>query len=738
MREQIFNGEKGRSPYHPIPMGDKLRSSYGSYFDKLVLVRQTEEHIIAYDDKKFAQSGNYMQAGAPDMLSLKMLHGTRAGLNSPNSIMLSESLAKKLFGNDNPVGKPVKIDNKLDVVVGGVYEDLPINTEFNEAKFIASFDLYIAGNEYIKNNPNDWGNYNILIYAQIPFGADFGEISAKIKKGYMGHIDAEKAAQKPELLLHPMSRWHLYSKFENGVNVTSEEMKFVWFYGIVGVFVLLLACINFMNLSTARSQKRAKEVGIRKAIGSVRRQLIGQFLSESLLFTFTSFAFAVVLVQTVLPWFNSVASKEIKILWTEPVFWLACLAFTLITGLLAGSYPAFYLSSFHPVKVLKSTFRAGRFAAVPRKILVIVQFTVSVALIIGTIVVYRQIQLAKDRPIGYSQNGLLSFQVTSPDFKGKYDLLRSELKNTGAVTEMAQSNSPLTAIWSNNKEFVWKGKDPGLEITFGTPSVTQEYGTTVGWQFKTGRDFSKQFPTDSSGVVINEAAAKIMGLQEPVGENITWQKTKGDESYTVLGVIKDMVMESPFAPVRPTLYFLDNSTSWIFMRINPAVSIGEALPKIESVFKKLVPSVPFDYKFADDEYRKKFEAEVRVGKLAGVFASLAIFISCLGLFGLTLFMAEQSKKEIGVRKVLGATVFNIWQRLSKDFVVLVIISCLIAIPVARYFLHQWLQKYEYRTDLSWWVFAIAIGGALMITLLTVSYQAIKAALANPVKSLRTE
>jgi hypothetical protein len=493
-----------------------------------------------------------------------------------------------------------------------------------------------------------------------------------------------------------------------------------------------------MNLSTARSEKRAKEVGIRKAIGSVRSQLINQFLGESLLVAAASFGCSVLLVQLVLPWFNGVADKEIIILWTNPLFWLAGIAFTIIAGLLAGSYPALYLSSFNPVNVLKGSFRVGRFAGVPRKILVVVQFTVSIALIIGTIVVYRQIQLAKNRPVGYAQRGLIALQVTSPDFKGKFDILRRELKNTGVVTEMAQSNSPLTGIWSNNYGFTWEGKDPSAEIVFGTPSITQEYGNTVGWQFKAGRDFAKSFATDSAGVVVNEAAAKIMGLKEPVGKTITWDKESGNKDYQIIGVIKDMVMESPFEPVRPTLYFMDESSGWIFVRINPDVSASEALPKIESVFKKIVPSVPFDYKFADDEYSKKFAAEVRIGNLATFFAILAIIISCLGLFGLTLFVAEQRTKEIGVRKVLGATVFNVWALLSKDFVLLVSISLLIAGPLSYYFMHNWLQNYQYRTQLSWWIFGVAGLGTLLITLLTVSFQSIKAAIANPVASLRTE
>jgi hypothetical protein len=376
-----------------------------------------------------------------------------------------------------------------------------------------------------------------------------------------------------------MRQWHLYSKFENGVNVLSEELKFVWFYGTIGVFVLILACINFMNLSTARSEKRAREVGIRKAIGSARAQLINQFLGESLLVAAMSFICSILLVQLMLPWFNEVAEKEITILWTNPAFWMTGIAFTIFAGLLAGSYPAFYLSSFKPTKVLKGSFHVGRFAAIPRKVLVVVQFTVSIVLVIGTIVVYRQIERAKDRPIGYSQSGLISLRVTSSDFEGKFNVLRSELKNSGVVAEMALSNSPLTNISSSNNGFTWKGKDPALDVTVGTPKVTQEYGKTVGWQLKAGRDFSVNLPTDSSGVIINEAAQQLMGLQNPVGETIKRETKAGDQDYKILGVIKDMVMQSPFEPVKPALYFLSRSSDFILIRIHPQPSAGEALPK---------------------------------------------------------------------------------------------------------------------------------------------------------------
>jgi len=581
---------------------------------------------------------------------------------------------------------------------------------------------------------NPWGSNFTQTYALLADRAEMDKVSAKIKDAKLRKLPEDEKRYKPEVFLHAMSKWHLYSSWKNGVQ-NGGRIEFVWLFGIIGVFVLLLACINFMNLSTARSEKRAREVGIRKAVGSIRSQLITQFFSESLLVVLFAFVFSIVLVLLLLPFFNEVSGKEMSILWTNPVFWLLGLVFSLITGLVAGSYPALYLSSFQPVKVLKGTFRVGRFATLPRKVLVVVQFTVSVTLIIGTIIVFRQIQYAKNRPIGYDRNGLVVMNMATSDIHDHFEVVRDELKKAGAIVEMTESNSPTTDVWNTNGGFDWEGKDPGFAVDFPNSGVTHDFGKTVGWQFKEGRDFSREYATDSMAFVINESAAKFLGFKNPVGTILKWE----DRPYTIIGVIKDMVVQSPYQPVRPSLFHISsNMENVVIMKLDPTSSSRDALAKIETVFKKFNPAAPFEYKFVDDEYAKKFGDEERVGKLATFFAALAIFISCLGLFGLASFVAEQRTKEIGIRKVLGASVFNLWRLLSRDFVVLVILSCLIAAPIAWYFLHDWLLKYEYRTDISWWIFIVAGVGALGITLLTVSFQAIKAALMNPVKSLRSE
>ncbi|WP_028664149.1 ABC transporter permease [Runella zeae] len=740
MQHQTFNGRKGTERSIPMPLEAELRAKYGSDFKHLAMATWGGDRILTYGETKITRSGNYMDVDMPRMLSLKMLKGNYDGLKELNSVLLSESTAQSLFGSENPMGKVMRIDNKLDVKVTGVYEDLPFNTSANDLKFIAPWKLYVSSQKWVQRALEDgqWDNNSFQLFAQIADHADMDKLSAKIKNTKLDKVSAEEKKFKAEIFLHPMSDWHLRSNWEEGVK-TGGFIQYVWLFAIVGLFVLLLACINFMNLSTARSEKRAKEVGIRKAVGSIRAQLINQFFSESFLVVILAFVGAVVLALIVLPLFNEVTDKKMIFPWTEPMFWLVSIGFIFLTGILAGSYPALYLSSFQPVKVLKGTFKAGRFASIPRQVLVVVQFTVSITLTIGTLIVYRQIQHTKDRPMGYNNDGLIMMQMMSPDFYGKYDLLRTELKNKGAIVEMAESSSPLTGVWSNNGGFHWEGQDPSLQPEFATIWVTHDFGKTVGWQFKEGRDFSRDFSTDTAAIVINEAAVKFMGIKNPVGKVVQWGQGKDAEYFTIVGVIKDMLMESPYEPVKQTIYMMNyENVNWMTMKLNPMRSASESVAMIEATFKKHLPAAPFDYKFVDQEFGKKFQSEERIGKLAAIFALLAVFISCLGLFGLASFVAEQRTKEIGVRKVLGASVFNLWGMLSKDFVVLVVISCLIAMPIAYYFLSDWLQDYKYHTEIPWWIFVAAILGALAITLLTVSYQSIRAALANPVKSLKSE
>ncbi len=726
----------------PYPLIPELNAAYSSNFKHIVPSNGTSGYILSTEEKVILATGSYVGAGAPDMFSFEMIYGDWSGLKQQESILLSKSTAYALFGNTDPINESVTIGNSQLVKVTGVYEDFPKNSALYGTKFFAPWDLHMANNPWIKDQ--GWDNHFLLIYAEIQPNTTLEKVSENIKEAELRAIkDLDYMKQElkynPQVLLHPMRNWHLRSNFKDGI-VDRGPGQFVLYMIIIGGFILLLACINFMNLSTARSEKRAKEVGIRKTMGSIKGQLISQFFSESFLVVIFAFFAAIVLVNLFLPLFNDFSGKAIIMPFGDIWFWVISLSIILITGLLAGSYPALYLSSFNPVKVLKGTFRAGRFASVPRKVLVVMQFTISVMLIICTIIVYNQLSFAKNRSVGYQREGLLMIQKKSDEFYKNIDVLTTELKRTGAVKEVSESGGQVTQVWSGNGGFSWRGMDPGADEGFSTLAVSHDFGRTVGWSFLDGRDFSKEIASDSSGFVINEAAAKVMSLKNPVGEVVRWTNRayNVDEDFRIVGVIKDMVMASPFEPVEPAIFFVEGWKGWINIRINPSVSVSEALPKIEAVFKKVIPSAPFDYKFADEEYKMKFIAEERIGKLSSIFSSLAILISCLGLFGLASFVAEQRTKELGIRKILGASVLQLWKLLSKDFMLLVVIACVIAVPISFYFMSDWLMQYEYRTTISWQIFAVVSLGALLITILTVSYQAIKAAIMNPVKSLRSE
>jgi ABC-type antimicrobial peptide transport system permease subunit len=726
MITQSANGESYTGSTIAMPIGQALSTQYADDFKRLALASFQYDHLIAVGDKKLSRAGMWTQYEFPEMFSLQMIRGSISALKDPSSVLLAQSLATSLFGGADPINETIRLDNKLELKVAGVYKDLPFNTSFHDTKILLPWGN--KENSYLSTN-TDWDDHNGQLFAELADLTSPAQVSARIKNLPTPHIKE----LHEEALVYPLDKLHLYDEFKNG-KATGGRIQFVWLFGIIGVFVLLLACINFMNLSTARSEQRAKEVGIRKTIGSRRIQLIGQFFSESILVCFLSFLLAVTLVFFSLPFFNTLAAKQMTLPWNSFPFWLMAIGFTLFTGILSGSYPALYLSAFDPVKVLKGTFPTGRYASIPRKVLVVLQFSVSLTLIIGTVIVFRQIQLAKDRPIGYSREGLITIGINTPELQGHYDALRAELLQTGVVNNMAESSMTTTGFLNNN-DLDWRGKTPGQSsIFFRNVNVTPDFGKTIGWTVLQGRDFSRSFATDSSAMILNEAAAKIIGIKNPVGEIMKF----GGEQRVVIGVVKDMVTNSPYEPVEPAIFLGDGYLQYITIRFKTGLPMREALAGIEPVFKKFNPGSPFVYQFNDDEYAQKFADEERIGNLATVFAGFAIFISCLGLFGLASFIAEQRTKEIGVRKVLGANLFTLWGLLSKDFIRLVFISMFIAIPLAYYGMHQWLQHYPYRTGMPWWIFAASGLGILLITLITVSFQSLKAAMMNPVNSLRTE
>jgi predicted permease len=736
---QTFDGKRGTQDAIPFPLGDELTSKYPDFKAVAMYERSEGNRSLIVGDQKFLKHGIYIGEDAINMFSLNILNGDKAPLKEPYSIVLTDETAHTLFGSKDPIGKIVRVDNAVDLKVTAVTAKQPANATL-QFDYLLPWQLMEARHERVrKQAKTDWRNNDWGIFAQLKDGIDPAQTNAKIKDVVLTHLASNDPTSrnqvKPEIFLHPMSKWRLYSEFTEGKN-TGGFIKYVRLFAVFGLFILIIACINFMNLSTARSEKRAKEVGVRKAVGSGREQLIGQFLSESTLIAGMALVLALGVVLISLPYFNSLTEKTMAIEFGNPIFWGAVLLFTVFTGLLAGSYPALYLSSFNPVRILKGGIHVGKNATLPRKILVVVQFTFSVALMIGTIIIYQQIQHGKNRPLGFTKQGLISVN-SSKSLLDHFDALRDELAATGAVASICKTNAPPTQWWSSNSGWKWKGAGQADEsVIFTTIATSYDYTKTMGIQLKQGRDFSRDFATDSTSVILNEAAVKRMGLKHPVGEIIKW----ADKNWTVVGVIPNIVLEwSPYRDVAPmTVIFNENWVNFIDIRLNPAVSPSVAIQKIRPIFDKYNPAYPFDYQFADSEYAKKFRYEELIGNLSAIVCVLAIFISCLGLFGLASFMAEQRIKEIGVRKVLGASVANVWGLLSKDFVQLVLIACLIAGPIAWYAMSQWLQSYTYKISIGAGAFLVVFIVALIITLLTVSYQAIKAALVNPVKSLRSE
>ena len=721
-KEEFFTGSTIMTP-----LGKALSTQYKDLFSNVAMTDyQSGSRMFNFGDKTVSGIAITAQKDLPTMFGFRMLRGNAGATKDPSTIIIARSLATALFGNADPVGKTVKIDNALDFRIGGVYTDLPKNTTFNGLQAVLPWDN--AANAYRRDN-NNWQDHNSHLYVELAPGISAEQATARIK-------DLPTPLFKDyheEALIYPIDKAYLYNQFEMN-KPAGGRITMVWLFGIIGAFVLLLACINFMNLSTARSEKRAKEVGIRKTIGSLRGQLITQFLSESILLAVIALVFALILAQASLPFFNDLAAKQMSIPWASPAFITAMLGFTIFTGLLAGSYPAFYLSAFQPVKVLKGKVQIGRLASLPRQILVVLQFTVSLILIIGTTIVFRQILFTKDRPTGYNREGLFTVDMNTPDINIHYEVLRNELIQQGLAANVAASDMKPTAF-QNGNGLDWSGKRPDQKtIGFNNVNITPDYGKTIGWTITRGRDMSRDFPTDSNAAILNEKAVRSIGFKDPIGQIV---KLFG-KPYTIVGVSADMVNNNPYDTAENAIFVGGGYTGEMIVKIKPGNDPHKTLAAMAPVFSKYNPSSPFIYKFVDEAYATKFEAEERIGNLAAVFTGLAIFVSCLGLFGLAAFVAEQRTKEIGVRKVLGASIVNLWSLLSKEFLKLTGISILIAVPLAYYGMSQWLKGYLYRAPLSWWIFASAGAGIIVITMLTVSYQSLKAAFMNPVKSLRSE
>jgi ABC-type antimicrobial peptide transport system permease subunit len=688
------------------------------------------DFLFTYGEKHLNVRGSFADSGFLKIFSFPLIEGIHANaLANINNIVITQKLSKKIFGDEEALGKVIRLDSNENFTVTGVMKDLPNNTSFD-------FEFLVPWSYLNKLGWNDssWGNNSVKSFVLLKSGVSQKSFDAKIKNVTINHSSGENKATS-EVFTQPFEDMYLYNKSENGKFI-GGRVEMVRLFGIIAVFILLIACINFMNLSTARSEKRAKEVGIRKVVGAPKQALIAQFLGESVLISFIAGVFAIIIVQLSLGSFNLLVSKQLKIDYAKPWYWAFALFFIVCTGLIAGSYPAFFLSAFKPVKVLKGTFKAASALVTPRKVLVVLQFTFAIILIISTIVITNQIQYAHNRDAGYNKDKVVYVNIVG-DMDKNYELIKNDLIKKGIAVAVTKSMSPITQRYSDGWGMSWDGSTEADKKTdFVRMASDADFVKTMGVNLIKGRDIDiNNYPTDSTAILLNETAVSMMRLKDPIGVTVK----DNDRDWHVVGVVKDFVYESPYQKVQQLIVF--GPKSWfnaIHFKLSSSLSDSKAIQMAEQVFKQYNSEYPFDYKFVDEAYEKKFDDQKRTGNLAALFAGLTIFISCLGLFGLATYMAQNRIKEIGVRKVLGASVSNITTLLSKDFLKLVIISLLIASPLAWWAMFQWLKDFEYRIDIQWWVFALAAGLAIIIALLTVSFQAIKAAIANPIKSLRTE
>ncbi len=737
MQNQNWGDEIRTYTGQPMQMAPVLREEYGNHFKHVATSARSREYTFNYNNEKLLVEGRFAEPDLAHILDLELLAGSKDALRDISSILISESTAKNIFGVEDPIGKVLLISNKMEANVAGIYKDLPNNSGFADLNFIAPFELLKKAYDY--ESRLGWGNYWFQVYVQLHDGNAIENAAAAIEDVFMEKYVDKANDRNYQLFLYPMSKWHLYSDFENGVSI-GGRISYVKTFGIIGIFILLLACINFMNLSTAHALKRGKEVGVRKTLGSSKKQLIFQFFTESFLIILFSFGVALVLTTVLLPLFNNLTLKEVAIPFASPLFWLICLLLVGITAVLSSLYPSFYLSAFKPVKVLKGLSSNNKTAVNLRKGLIVLQFAISSILIIGTITIVGQINHAKDRPLGFDKDLLVSVPIQTNKVLQSFDAIKNELLTSKYIDQVTASDVKITSTYTTNGgDFEWKDKDPNIEPEFYTIRATEGFGKMIDWNILEGRDFSANFPSDTLAFLVNETAVKYMSLENPVGEYVRW----GDNgTYKIIGVVENMVTRSPFDPDVPSLYILHNGRflNWVNVKIasGNANVIEGALDKLKDVFQKYNPENLFSYTFIDEEYERKFNEEQRIAKLVAIFAIVAIFISCLGVLGLSTYIAIQRKKEIGIRKVLGASIQAIWQLLSKQFIVLVLVSLLIAIPLGYYFSSQWLQEYSYRMDMNIWIFVSAGAIVLGISLVTVSFQAVKAAIANPVNSLRTE
>jgi ABC-type antimicrobial peptide transport system permease subunit len=713
-----------------VPLGPyEFLKTYDARIKNTCVAYWPNNSLLQVGDKKVYHTGRMVSPEFLEMFQFPLVRGQADQvLDDPRSIVITKSAAKSLFGDADPINQVIRLDDWMDLKVTGVLEEVPSNSTFSFS-YLASWAVY-SEQEWVKRDRDNWDNQSYPVFVELQPGATFEEVNAAIKE--LPVVKNDDKSFKREMFVQPMTDWHLYANFENGT-AKGGLIEFVRYFSIIAGMVLLIACINFMNLATARSERRAREVGIRKTVGSSRRELIFQFMGESLLIATFAFLLAVVLVELLLPTYNLWVGKNLAVDYRSPFVWLTGLGIVAFTGLLAGSYPAFYLSSFNAARVLKGKIQTGHRLTTPRRTLVVLQFFFSIGLIFGTVVIYQQINYVKNRTLGYQQENLINIQ-SNEELNKNYDAIKNELIASRLAVSVTSANSPVTAIYGNNT-FDWPGKPDDQTILFSRVQVGYDYAKTMGIQMLAGRDFSPEFLSDSSAMIINQSGLDVMGVENPIGLEVNMWGRK----WHIIGVMENVIMDSPFTDVRPGFFLLDNRyRNYLTLRLPKTENTKSTLASIEAVFKRLNPTYPFVFAFVDDEFAVKYNEVNLVSTLATAFALLALLITGLGLFGLATFTAEQRTKEIGIRKVMGATNTAIVGLISKEFAWLVLVAFAVTAPFSWWAMNQYLDQFSYRTDIAWWIMPVTGGVALLITLMIVSTQALKAASANPVQSLRSE
>ncbi len=720
-----FNGEITTGPDMMYPLARAAKSAFPEV-EYATIVSFGETTLFSVGDKRLNKNTITVSPDFFQVFSFEFLQGSPASVTDPDAVILTESTARALFGNSHVVGEAVEVNNNRTAYVKAVIKDVP-GTSTLQFDGIKPFN---PSEPYIKEAEEDWVNCNNRVFLKTHAGGDISALEKKVHQMIRERSASENPTTRGSVILHPMSKWRLYSDFEDGQNV-GGRVEYVRLFTWIAIIILVIACVNFMNLSTARSEKRAKEVGIRKTLGSERIQLLWQFIGESLLLSLIAFVLAVGILYAVLPAFSTLLNTTIEIPYRDPGTWILALSMIVLTGFLAGSYPAFYLSGFSPVKVLKGTFLPGKQGMLPRKVLVTSQFIVSIIFISATLIVYQQLQYVKNRDIGYDPDNLIMVN-SSADTDKNFEALSNDLLQTGMVQSVVRTSSPLTTIYGFTSGVRWAGAPESNNLVIGFLAADKDFAKTLGARMLEGRDFQAG---DSNKVIFNKEAIQVMGLKEPLGKEVTW----AGRTLTIAGIVDNIIMTSPYDPPQPLMITYGNRRSGrINIRLAPTANVHTAMASIENIYKKYSIEYPFEFQFIDEAFNQKFINEQLIGKLSGIFSGLAIFICCLGLFGLVASSIERRTKEIGIRKVLGASLQSLLLLIAREFLWLVGIAFLVAIPLAWWAMHQWLQNFTYRTSIHISLFAVVGGITAIIALITISLNASGAALSNPVKTLRTE